>query len=344
MTPLTNPTRPVTAVAPPGGAQPRGRAVADVLAQADAAARSGAAFVPPSHPTGFTPLDLYLGGGLRGGELTLVGGPQGLGKTVFAMQVARNIVAAGGRATYVSYEHDVEQVLERLLAMEAGLALGGDAATLDDVRHALGTQSSSGSLAERLGPAGGPAVEALHSYGDRLRLVRASGARTGVLELRELVADEKPEPPVLVVDYLQKVSAAHIVGGEDERVTHVVESLKDLALDSGSPVLALVAADKPGLEGRTRLQHLRGSTALAYEADVALLLNGKYDIVARQHLMYGAIDADRYREWVVCSIEKNRNGVAGVDLEFRTHFAHGRYDPHGRVVAESLSDPRMGRD
>ena len=60
--------------------------------------------------------------------------------------------------------------------------------------------------------------------------------------------------------------------------------------------------------------------------------------------MYNLVNAETYREWVVISIEKNRNGVAGVDLEFRTHFAHGRYDPHGRVVAESLSDPRMGRD
>lgn len=335
---------PVIAAVRPVQAPQHGEAVADVLARADAAALAGASFLLSSHPTGFAPLDLYLGGGLRGGELTLLGGPQGLGKTVLALQIARNIVAAGGRATYVSFEHDVEQLLERLLAMEAGLALGHDAATLDDVRRALGTKGRSKSLVERLGDGGGAAVDALHGYGDRLRLVRASGATTGIAQVREIMDDGNTDAPVLVVDYLQKVSAAHVPGGEDERVTHVVTSLKDLALDSGAPVLALVAADKPGLEGRTRLHHLRGSTALAYEADVALLLNDKYDVVARHHLMYGTTNADEYRSWVVCSIEKNRNGVAGVDLEFQKHFAHGRFDPRGRVVAESLSEARTGQE
>lgn len=321
-----------------------GHAVADVLARADDAARSGRSFVAAVRPTGFTPLDDYLGGGLRGGELTLLGGPQGLGKTVLALQIARNAVAAGGRATYVSYEHDVEQVLERLLGMEAGLHGGHDAPTLDEVRRAMSGRGV-GSLADRLGEGGPAAVEALHAYGDRLRLVRASGARTGIEQLRELADGSEGEAPLLVVDYLQKVSAAHVSGGEDERVTYVVESLKDLALDTGSPVLAVVAADKLGLSSpRVRLHHLRGSTALAYEADVALMLNDKIEVVARHHLMYGTNDADRYRDWVVCSVEKNRNGVAGVDLEFRKHFAHGRFDPHGQVVVEVLADPRLGHE
>ena len=125
----------------------RSQAVTDVLERADEAARTGRSFVPPVHPTGFSPLDDYLGGGLRGGELVLLGGPQGLGKTVLALQMARNVVAAGGRATYVSYEHDAGQVLERLLALEAGLALGGLAPTLDEVRRSLGAAGTPAFLA-----------------------------------------------------------------------------------------------------------------------------------------------------------------------------------------------------
>lgn len=314
--------------------------VAAVLERADAAARAGRSTVAPLFATGFDPLDDVLGGGLRGGELTLLGGPQGQGKTVLALQVARNVAAAGGRATFVSYEHDVEQLLERLLALEAADADELDAPTLSDVRRALRVDDAGRPLADRLGPPGRAAVEALRSYGDRLRLVRASGSRTGVAEVSALV-----DGGLIVVDYLQKVCAAHVPGGEAERVTHVVESLKDLALDSRVPVLAVVAADSLGLSSaRVRLHHLRGSTALAYEADVALMLNDKFEIVARHHLMYGTTDADRYREWVVCSVEKNRNGVAGVDLEFRKDFAHGRFDPHGRVVAEVLADPRLGHE
>lgn len=316
--------------------------VADVLAQATRSVGAGESFSSAPRPTGFSPLDDYLDGGLRDGELALLGGPQGLGKTVMALQIARNVVAAGGRATYVCYEHDVDQLLERLLAMEARDGFGIDAPELPLVRRAL-RASAEGSLDARLGLAG-PVVRTLDSYGDRLRLVRASGARTGVDELRQIGSLTDAEPPVLVVDYLQKVHARGVNGNEDERVTAVVESLKDLALDLRCPVLAIVAADKSGLAGRTRLGDLRGSTALAYEADVALLLNEKFDVVARQHLMFGTSDVERFHDWVVCTIEKNRNGVKGVELEFEKQFAHSRFDPRGRVVGELLADERLGRE
>ena len=48
-------------------------------------------------PLGFTPLDKTIGTGLRSGELLLIGGAQGTGKTTMALQMARNI-ASGGQA------------------------------------------------------------------------------------------------------------------------------------------------------------------------------------------------------------------------------------------------------
>jgi replicative DNA helicase len=152
------------------------------------------------------------------------------------------------------------------------------------------------------------------------------------------------ERPLVVVDYLQKVRVPGDHASEDERVTVVVEGLKDLALETELPVLAIVASDKAGLDGRTRLHHLRGSTALAYEADVALLLNDKFAVVARHHLMYGTTNAEHYKSWAVCSVEKNRSGRAGVELEFRKRFEHGHLDPAGGHVAEQLVDDRIHVD
>ena len=48
-------------------------------------------------PLGFTPLYKTIGSGLRTGELMLIGGAQGTGKTTMALQMARNI-ASGGQA------------------------------------------------------------------------------------------------------------------------------------------------------------------------------------------------------------------------------------------------------
>ena len=148
---------------------------------------------------------------------------------------------------------------------------------------------------------------------------------------------------MIVVDYLQKVPVPGSSSEEDERTTTIVAGLKDLAMDTSAPVLAIAAADKEGLETakRMRASHLRGSSALAYEADTVLLLNDKYDVVARHHLVYNVGNVERYRHWAVLTIEKNRNGQSGADLEFQKRFEQGRFDPEGRAVAEQLVDERV---
>jgi DnaB-like helicase C terminal domain len=72
--------------------------------------------------TGFVPMDKTIGGGLRPGELMLIGGAQGQGKTTMALQMARNM-AASGQATvlYVCFEHDEEYLIQRMVAMESAL-------------------------------------------------------------------------------------------------------------------------------------------------------------------------------------------------------------------------------
>src|SRR5213080_4108098 len=92
--------------------------LAGVLDEANAALRGGKSAAPRVWPTGFDPLDAYLGGGLRAGELTLIGGPQGLGKTTWALQMMRNMAAAGAAVSYFSFEHDEQTLLERLICIE----------------------------------------------------------------------------------------------------------------------------------------------------------------------------------------------------------------------------------
>jgi len=72
-------------------------------------------------PLGFTPLDKTIGGGLRAGELLLIGGAQGTGKTTMSVQMARNIVM-GGQASvlYVCYE-PTRVPAQRIIAMESAL-------------------------------------------------------------------------------------------------------------------------------------------------------------------------------------------------------------------------------
>ena len=331
------------------GSDGRLSSVADLLARTDDAiqrgARPGAAVVP----SGFAVLDDALEGGFRSGELVLLGGPQGLGKTTMVMQMIRNVVRGGGSAVIFSYEHEAHTLLERLLSLEASLVAGPDAARLPAIRGAFEKTGPAGhSLDDRIAHLRGvpEGLQTLRTYAGRLHIHESTGATTDLDEIRRTVSmlqtDDAP-PPLVVVDYLQKVPVPNGPAIEEERVTLVVERLKDLTLDLGVPILAIVAADKASLVSgkRMRVHDLRGSSALAYEADVVLILNDKYDVVARHHLVYDLGNAERYKQWVVMTIEKNRHGVDGVELEFRKQFAEGRFEASGQYVVEQLIEERV---
>jgi replicative DNA helicase len=331
------------------GSDGRLSSVADLLARTDDAiqrgARPGAAVIP----SGFAVLDDALEGGFRSGELVLLGGPQGLGKTTMVMQMIRNVVRGGGSAVIFSYEHEAHTLLERLLSLEASLVEGPDAARLPAIRGAFEKTGPAGhSLDDRLAHLRGvpEGLQTLRTYAGRLHIHESTGATTDLEEIRRTVSmlqtDDAP-PPLVVVDYLQKVPVPNGPAIEEERVTLVVERLKDLTLDLGVPILAIVAADNASLVSgkRMRVHDLRGSSALAYEADVVLILNDKYDVVARHHLVYDLGNAERYKQWVIMTIEKNRHGVDGVELEFRKQFAEGRFEASGQYVVEQLIEERV---
>ena len=322
--------------------------IADVLAATDDALVGGNSAAAGVTPTGFPALDSYLSGGLRAGELCLLGGPQGLGKTTMALQMARNAVQAGSCAVYITFEHDAATMLERLVALEAGEKLGVEGVPLRRVRAAMESTDQKASLSARLAdePGGADAVAAVRAYADRLLLHRALGTRTDLAEIAEVITESTRRcgsAPVVVVDYLQKVYVDAPGTHEDERAAVVVQGLKDLALQLAVPVLAVVAADKAGIQTgrRLRVHHLRGTSALAYEADIVLVLNEKFDVVARHHLMYDVMNAERFRGFVVMTIEKNRSGLDKVDLEFRKRFEQSRFEVDGSTVAEQLIDERI---
>lgn len=290
--------------------------------------------------TGFHPLDTHLDGGLHAGDLALVAGAQGTGKTTTALQMARNVVADGGHAVYVCYEHTSGQLLERLVVMESALQAGLQAPSQEEVRRRLARGGHDLVTALAGLPGTAQALEAIEGYGRRLRMVGARGDVTGLDDIRRY-ATQDDEPSLVVVDYLQKVQAGDSPD-EDVRVARIATALKDLALELSCPVLAITAVDRTGMDARRiRARHLKGSVTLAYEADVILVLQDKYDVVARQHLMYDLSMAEDFHRWLVWSLAKNRHGTDHVDMEFRKRLAHGYVEPAGRIVEERLVDERL---
>ncbi len=312
-------------------------------------------------PTGFDPLDGMIGGGLRKTELILLGGAQGIGKTIATLQIARNIAMRSGQfAFYLSYEHTETHLMNRLLCLESinppeidikgGVRLKDlyDIIIAERAKSTLRGGDSGGSLQGILRENGktAMALARMNRYADRLILVKASPAVTTLRAIREMTArlcDATGGNVTVFVDYLQKV-AIHPERATDEaeKVTIVVEGLKDIALALGVPVWAIVAADREGLKAnRLHLFHLRGSSALDYECDIAVIMNNKYHILSKEHVAFNPYQARQYRDWVVFTIEKNRAGRAMQDMEFQLHAPYFAFDPRGQRVQQQLIDDKI---
>jgi replicative DNA helicase len=301
-------------------------------------------------PTGFQPLDDVLNGGLRPGELLVIGGAFGVGKTIWGLQVARNAVYRDEDtvAVYVCYEHDRAHLMSRLICLESAEAGHGEnALTLRKLAGlAFDTADGRGLMArlQRMGRYA-PMVQTLQRYADRLVLVKASGDHSTLDDVRRWVEEVAGggQRLLLVVDYLQKIPVNWgALQPETEVTTHLTQGLKEIAMSMGIRAIAIAASDREGLKSkRMRLADLRGSSAVQYEADVGLILNNKWAIISREHLVYNPTEAQAMRNWVVMSVEKNRAGRNAVDMEFPLDAAHFRIVPSGNFVRERLVDEKV---
>jgi replicative DNA helicase len=295
-------------------------------------------------PIGFEPLDRVLGGGLRTHDLMVIAGPPGVGKTVATLQMARNLALSGSTVIFACYEHDPFTLLARLIAMEVGdievphtnwYRMDGVRSLLDGVINGTTSLSSANS-----DPVLRAARASIDEYADRLHLVQATPSATGVDELAQLVQERSiGGPTTLFVDYLQKVRVPMGGKGHVEQVLQVTAALKEVALSCSLSVVAIGAISGAGLlKRRIHLPHLDAAIAVGYDADIVVLLNEKRHIVASNQLNYTSEQTERFRQRVVFSIEKNRGGIAPIDLEFTKSFEHFRFDPKGSFVSEQLVD------
>ena len=305
-------------------------------------------------PTGFEPIDEYLGGGLHTEDLWLLGGMQNIGKTVAALQMARNIAASGlALPILVCYEHSPLYLLHRLLCLEsidpsAGSVGGGvtretiNTTVIEGLR--AGESISFQWLLDRV-PRAHRAWDEIETYLDGMWLVLGDGQRTtaDVLELYVELAQERGyRNVVLFVDYVQIVPVRPSLAGErydeNQRIALVMKALKTIALRHHVPVVAVAAADEEALrQQRVHLENLLGRALVQYQPDGALIMN-------RSSRGVGARSSWPVR-WAV---EKNRHGVSEVEVEMTLHGPYYAFDPVGVPVAdeESFQQERvaLGKD
>ena len=239
-------------------------------------------------PTGFPSLDVLLGGGVRRGDLLVLGGEAGSGKSALALGAMLRVCDSGGKAAFLSGEMTAERVYDRALAIEAR------------VRH---DQLRSGTLDEGARNQVAMAAAKLRTQTPVIRQIPDGGV-TGLSDL--LI--EHLGLQLVVVDPVQWLLAGD--DGLDEQIARVARELKALALRRSVGVLAvssLRAGTRERQDPRPQLDDFGALGALKQHADVVLGL-------FREEMYSDLRDVQGAAELHVL---KNRNGALGyADLYF----------------------------
>ena len=340
------------------------QAMGEISREFDARIREGRleGYLPIS--TGFEELDDVLGGGFLSGCLLLLGGRQNVGKTIWALQAARNVALTGGVGCLVCYEHDEVHLFHRLLCMESYLMSEEDreGVTLRDIREAvlqfvpdMTDVSGYGTVipfAQGLQavlqtyPSARQAWDGrVSGYLDSLLITRGHPVKTTLNVLRTYAAwlqQEQPGRAVLFIDYLQKIpySLDSWDMPPDRQVILVTQGLKDLALEFGVPVVAVAAVDPEGLKrDEPRVEDLLGGSAVKYEPDAVIMMlphRGGSPSDTAPHGGGGPSGTmPRWKEGgrsVGFVVAKNRAGPTDVEVVYPLVGRHFCFDPHLAVM------------
>ncbi len=258
--------------------------ISQVLARADAVADGAES--KDSVATGFPSLDKLLGGGMRRGDLIVLGGDIGSGKSAFSLAVAMRAAQRGLATAFFSGEMSTERLLERALAIEGRVRI-------DDLRQGVTNEAARASV--------GAAAVRMRSLMPRFEALPPGG----VAGLRELVVGGGLD--LIIVDPLQWLARG--AGNTDEELSDAIRQLKLLALEQHIPIFTtshlphLTARD----DRRPVLDDFGALGAVKQHADVVLALF-REDMYDRRREIEGATEL---------LVRKNRNGGTGyADLYF----------------------------
>ena len=247
--------------------------------------------------TGWRSIDHKLGGWHKG-DLTIIAGRPGMGKSVFGLNAAEQAARMGARVGLISTEMDAVSLGMRLAASSAGLSI-------TDLRRGQLDENGWSALA-----AASNRIAKLP-----LRLLEASGWSMGQI-IRQCHAWSRYGLDLVVIDYLQRTRPDIKSDRQDLMVGKMAQDCKTMATQLEIPVLLLSQLSR-GLETRQdkrpQLSDLRESGQIEQEADNVIMLY--------RDAVYNDAAADEDGEILV---EKQRQGPIGA-IEMRWDGAHAKW-------------------
>ncbi len=207
----------------------------------------------PGSSTGITVLD-QLTGGLRKGELWVIGGKTSMGKSALMLQIAESVIDDGKRVAIFSMEMEADEIVGRLISCSQKIDFGEirnprtiTACALPKIKTAAQALATSGLM---ICDAADQTIETIS--GNSQRLADSNGI------------------DLVVIDYLQLITARRIKGqNREQEVAAMSRGCKQLAKRLKCPVITATQLNEMG--------QTRESRAIENDADAVFLIHPKND-------------------------------------------------------------------
>jgi len=248
--------------------------------------------------TGFSNLDAYTHG-LHPGQLVIVAARPSVGKSTFALDMARNAAIKQNKPTiFFSLEMGRSEIAMRMLSAQSGIYL-------QSMRKGTLTEGDWAKLASVRGQINDAPLFIDDSPNMSLVEIRAKCRRLA----------QQVDLKMVVIDYIQLMSSGKKVESRQQEVSEFSRALKLLAKELNIPVVALSQLNRQAEQSkdkRPELSHLRESGSLEQDADVVVLLH-REGIFERDHPKAGEADL---------ILAKQRNGPTGtVTVAFQGQYS-----------------------
>ncbi len=248
--------------------------------------------------TGFQRLN-DLTAGWQSSDLVIIAGRPSMGKTAFALELAKNAASKNVPVGIFSLEMSVLQLVMRMLFNEGRF----DGSSLHLRKHNKGDWTRLSDACSRLNK--------YQIYIDD----------TPALSSIELIAKAKRlktehDVGLIIVDYIQLMQGTTRESRQQE-ISSISRSLKALAKELNIPVIALSqlsrALEQRGGDHKPLLSDLRESGAIEQDADVVMFIYraSVYEIDPEYNIQDGEVPLENVAELI---IRKQRNGPTGTIL------------------------------
>jgi len=255
-------------------------------------------------PSGFTKLD-RLTSGWQKSDLVIVAARPSMGKTAFALSMARNMAVDHKKSVAVfSLEMSAVQLVNRLIVAETELPS-------NRIKNGRLKEDEWKQLESKI-----KTLEDASIFIDDTPAISVFELRA---KCRRLTAQHKLD--IAIVDYLQLMTGPREAGSREQEVSSISRSLKSISKELNVPIIALSQLNRSvevrGGNKRPQLSDLRESGAIEQDADMVLFIHRpeKYGFTTLENDMPSKGIAE-------IILAKNRNGpVDDVLLRFREERA-----------------------